>query len=363
MTYAVVSDIHAHAWSTFSGVDSDGVNSRLRIILNELERAAQALKSAGGSTMVIAGDIFHVRGSIDPEVLNPTQRAFERVMDLGVTIYAIPGNHDLKSKETTELGSAIQTLSNTYSDYGGFQVLHEPEVITTIFGERLGFVPWCSSTTDLLDKIEQLTKRCVPDATDLFIHAGIDGVLSNMPASGLTHSVLGDFGFRRVFAGHYHHHKDFGNGVLSVGATTHHNWGDVGTKAGFLLVDGSGQVKFNDTHAPKFVDVTGLDEVEMELACDGNYVRFRGPAMTLAQIKELREFFTKSGARGTSIEAPKSTVSARPTAVAATGQSLDTSVSNYIKSRTDWPAHLRVEDIEKRAAEILTETRSVFADA
>ena len=48
---------------------------------------------------------------------------------------------------------------------------------------------------------------------------------------------LAKLGFRRVFAGHYHHHCSFEDGkVWSIGATTHQTASDIGTKAGFLLV-------------------------------------------------------------------------------------------------------------------------------
>ncbi|MGO4570171.1 metallophosphoesterase [Rhizobium sp. 2YAF20] len=53
----------------------------------------------GATFMVCAGDVMHVRGSIDPEVLNPLQDTIKKILNMGVIIHAIPGNHDLQAKK------------------------------------------------------------------------------------------------------------------------------------------------------------------------------------------------------------------------------------------------------------------------
>ena len=62
--YGLVADVHCHAWSAFSRIEEDGVNSRLRIILDELLRVGEEVLELGGNKLVIAGDLFHVRGSV-----------------------------------------------------------------------------------------------------------------------------------------------------------------------------------------------------------------------------------------------------------------------------------------------------------
>lgn len=362
MKYAVLSDIHAHNWSVFSSVDGRGVNTRLVHTLEEMKRAAKLLKAAGGNVMVIAGDIFHTRGTIDPEVLNPTRDAVREILEMGISIYAIPGNHDLKSKDTQELSSAIQNLQTEVDPpgmYGGFTIFNKCDV-AWVPGHVLGFVPWRWTVEALLQDLENLAKHPEASQMDVFIHAGIDGVLSGMPAHGLMHTDLAKFGFRRVFAGHYHNHHDFGNGVYSIGATTHQTWGDVGTRAGFLLVDEK-SVTFHDTMAPKFVDVSGLDEIEMELECKSNFVRFRGPAMTQEQINELRDQFRRWGALGVSIEVPRAVTAVR-SAAPAKGMTLEQSIEAFIASADPHPK-FKPEQITKRALEILEESRTVYEEA
>lgn len=361
MIYGVVSDLHANNWSVFSSTNSDGVNSRLRIILNELLRAADEILAAGGKTMIVAGDILHTRGSIDPEVLNPVRDTFKLILAKGIDVHAIPGNHDLKSKDSSELSSAIQNLAEISLEGTQFRVYNEPTIVA-IDGQNFGFVPWRHTRAELLADLALMAAHPQASTFDVFIHAGIDGVLSGMPAHGLTAEVLAEFGFRNVFAGHYHHHYAFGNGIYSIGASTHQVWGDVNTKAGFLIVD-DGTVTWNDTMAPKFVDLSAMDELEMEAECLNSYVRFRGPAMPQSAITELRNQFKSWGALGTSIEVPKAAAATRAPVGPAKTRTLAESVESYVTGSKTIPDHVDREKVRLRAAEILANALTVYEEA
>lgn len=361
MIYGVVSDIHANNWSVFSSTNSDGVNSRLRIILNELLRAARTVKAAGGKTMVCAGDILHTRGSIDPEVLNPVRDTFKQILGMGISVYAIPGNHDLKSKDSRELSSAIQNLEEISLEGTEFRVFNEPRA-ERIEGQLFGFVPWRHTREELRRDLEELSNHTFAHEMDVFIHAGIDGVLTGMPAHGLTPDILAAYGFRHVFAGHYHNHRVFDGGIVSIGATTHQVWGDVNTKAGFLIVD-EGIITWNDTMAPKFVDVSTMDELEMETECLNNYIRFRGPAMPQSAITELRNAFKTWGALGTSIEVPKAAAAVRASTGPATKRTLAESVESYVTESKTIPDHVDRATVAARAAETLRLSQEVFEEA
>jgi len=361
--FAVLSDIHCHDWSLFSRTNSDGVNSRLQIILDEMLRSATVLHGAGGRVMIWTGDIFHTRGVINPEVLNPLRDTVRKILEMGIDIYVEPGNHDLKSRDTCELSSAVQNLEMKVDGGGELLVINK---VTRIVrdGHIMGFVPWRARTEDLLADLELLAKSDDHDKMDVFIHVGIDGVLPGMPASGITDKLLGKFGFRHIFAGDYHNHKVLEHGVISVGATTHQTWGDVGSKAGFLLVDGAtGRVTYQASHAPSFIDLTGLSEDEMQMECDGNYVRFRGPPMSQSDINKLKEHFLAWGAKGVSIEVPRALTAARSTTTPATGLSIDQSVANYVDGKKDIPAHINREAVKRRAVEVLDRARTVYEEA
>jgi len=282
----IVSDQHAHNWSQFSTVDSRGENSRLRIICDEMERGAIELEKSGGNLMIMAGDLFHSRGSIDPEVFNTVHKTIENIIKRGIEIIAIPGNHDLKSRETSEIGNAIQTLGCL----DGFTVITEPTVMTKI---NTVFIPWYSNAESLIEEITNITSAIDVSGLDLIIHAGINNVLINLPDAGLDPKAVAAWGFKRVFAGHYHNFVDLGDGVYSIGATTHQTWSDLGSKAGYLLVTES-DVNYRASHAPCFVEIDAdTDEEDYEAIVETatfrtcNYGR-KGLSVSDNQINRFR---------------------------------------------------------------------------
>lgn len=365
MKAMITSDLHFHPWSLFSKTNSDGVNSRLQIVIDEFVEAAKELERAGGKTIFIAGDVFHTRGALDPETLNPVRDAFQRVIDMGIDIYIIPGNHDLKSSDTRRISSAVENLAQVSISGSQVRVINKVEHIA-IDGALFGFVPWRKNNEAMLEDLEELSKVTNHEKMHVFIHAGIDGVLSGVPASGLTAAKLTSFFFRGVYAGHYHNHADMthpstpGLRVMSIGASTHQNWGDIGSKAGFLMIDTEkNEVTFNDAKAPKFIDISGMSEEDMEIEVAGNYARFRGPQMTQDQINEFRDTLTKWGALGTSIEVPRAISAARPSSAPTTGLTLDQSVDKFVGEMSDVPAHVDKAEISRRALEVLNDTRAV----
>ena len=324
--YALCADLHFHPWSQFGATGSGGVNTRLQIALDEIDRMAKELMDAGGDTIVIAGDIFHVRGSIDPEVFNPVANKFRELNDQGIGFIAIAGNHDLKGKETTELGNAFQSFEGN-----GFQIASKPQTI----GDLL-MIPWQSSRDKLIQVMRDTAGAWSNGGrsdTDVIIHAGIDGVLSNMPDHGLKAADLASFGFRRVWAGDYHHAKDFGNGVFSIGASTQQTWGDVGTKAGFWLVYDDREQWFA-SHAPEFVDVDpDTDPDEWPLIVDGNYVRVRGFKLSNEDIKTMRTELEGLGAKGVNFQVARETVSIRTGGAPTAALTLEASLAKYINDQ------------------------------
>lgn len=327
--YCIVSDLHFHNWSQFSYVDPDGVNSRLRISLNEFERAADELLKAGGTRMVIPGDVLHVRGSVDPTVFNPVHDAVRRVLQKGVYIDAIVGNHDLASKETSELGNSFQALGALT----GFTVITKPTL-----KENIAFIPWCSTIKGLNEAVEWLITNepqvtTLRDQMDLVMHAGIDGALDGMPDHGFSSSDVEAWCFRRAFSGHYHNFKDFGNDVYSIGASQHQTWSDVGTKAGFLLVYPE-RVEWRASHAPEFVDISpDTDPDEWPLIVDGNYVRVRGFKMSNEEISLMRAELEGLGAKGVNFQVARETATMRTGGAPATALTLEASLAKYINDK------------------------------
>ena len=331
--YGVISDSHLHKWSVFSHVLPTRINSRLQGILDEIWRAAVAVRDAGGDTLIHCGDIFHVRGSIAPSVLNPAQDLFARIRtELGVQVIALAGNHDLEDNDSNALGNAAESLRGA-----GVQVISRRYIDHE--NHRL-FVPYFHSQKQVRTEIEDWRVEAelndMFDISDwtLFLHAPLNGVIAGIPDNGFSARELADYGFKAVFCGHYHHHCVFDGNVCSVGPVTHQTFSDVGNKAGFVIVDGD-TLSHHPSNAPRFVDwQSDWDELEEIEHIQGNYVRAKLESATNEEVEEVRAYLTERGAAGVQIiQVPKSEVSRDDAPSVAAGASVRVSVAEWCRNQ------------------------------
>lgn len=348
MNYLLMSDIHFHSWTTFATTNGNGVNSRLQITMREVLRAAEVHEAQGGDkVLVIAGDVFHTRGAVKTSVLNPVIDLFREIKEeLGYDIHILSGNHDLESKDSERISSAVTALEPFARVYSN--PLKNNEI-------GIAFVPWFANVKDLKECLESIDFKERIDY-DLIIHAPVDDVIIGLPSHNLDVAYLSGLGFKRVFSGHYHHHKDLTGDVYSIGATTHQTFGDIDSKAGFLSVgEDIEEVVFHASHAPKFVDINLDNFDDAELLVDGNYVRCRIEIAKESEVSALRQQFEEWGAVGVVINQIKtSTVTEREgKAVTIKATSLESSISSYVKSKG------YNDNIERFCLDILSEVEGV----
>lgn len=346
--YGLISDTHNHNWSAFATTLPSGINSRLQYTLDETKRAASEVQKAGGNTLYHGGDLFHVRGNLAPSVLNPTKDCYRDIVKSGIRIVINAGNHDLEDKEATRISSAITSLEDV-----GCKVINKPTYDAT---DDVAIIPWIPNIKELKAAIEAIDSADRPTC-DLLLHAPIDGVIKGLPDHGVTDAYLAALGFRRVFAGHYHHHKDFGNGVWSIGALTHQTWSDVGAKAGFLIVTDAG-VKWHSTHAPQFVTIDGSTAPDdIPLIVDGNYVKVTINSAKTGDIDAMRQFLTDSGALGVIVLAEKAggPAVARAGGTYKAGTTMEASIGDFIKAQP----FTRPSELSLLCQDILNGVRSV----
>lgn len=347
--YLLLSDLHYHPWSAFSS-EVDGVNSRLQIILNETQAAAEALRAAGGSKIILAGDVFHVRGSVAPSVLNPVMDLYRKLIADGFEIYGIPGNHDLEGNESARVGNAVTALESV-----GVQIAHTPTTIQIDSSWRVALFPWFSTVAALMAEMRDTIKRANMTrdykVIDAVIHAPIDRVLPHLPDHGFKADELSSLGYRNVFAGHYHHHLDMG-GVYSIGALTHQTWGDVGTRAGYVLVY-KDRVEQFESGAPKFVELTGSEAPsELPEIIGGNYVRVRAEISSESELQELRDQINGYGAAGVVIQPIRKAVITRGAAPSSgAGMSIEASIEAFVAKNSMLSA------VQSNCLDILAEAR------
>lgn len=95
LPYGVISDCHYHKWDAFSTTNAEGLNSRLEIQLEATKEAAIAMKKAGCKYMLVAGDTFHVRGTVSPSVLHYVTETYKWIInELDLTVVMLAGKRN-----------------------------------------------------------------------------------------------------------------------------------------------------------------------------------------------------------------------------------------------------------------------------
>jgi hypothetical protein len=347
--YSVSSDQHLHGWSAFSQTNDDGVNSRLATILSELKRQARTLVAAGGKDMFLGGDLYHVRGKIDPEVQNPAIDTFREICGMGVRVWAIAGNHDLTGKHSDKLGNAMQALD----ELDGFTAITDFRVVTADGGQEVVMIPWVED----LDDLRSIAINNAGSTRDLIIHAPLNGVIKGLPDHGLDPVEVKQWGYRRVFVGHYHHHNEQAKDVYSIGASSHQTWSDPGTNAGFLMV--GDKVEFHESLAPQFVNIDDVDEID-PVSVSGNYVRLRLKDADADLLAKAREALKDAGALNWVDHSTKKREVTRGSS-STKNVTLEVSVASYVANHLD-AGKLSKKRIAVEALDVLREARTLGSE-
>lgn len=357
MIYGVISDPHYHSWSAFSTIHVSGLNSRLKIQLDATIEAAKAIKASGAKYMFVAGDTFHTRGSITPSVLHFVTETYKQIInEIGLSVIMLAGNHDLETNDSVFSANAAASLQSI-----GVTIVCGPAHSVKIEDITVHFISWRNSHAELLADMKSLREKAGDGIHDIVIHTGINKAIPTMPDVGIEAQNLQDLGFRLVLSGHYHNHKEIIPGVVSVGALTHQNWGDVGTLAGFMIVSADGSFTQHETTAPKFVSLEG-DVTEDEIR--GNYVRYRAVIEDEHEGIHLKEQLATLGAAGVVTNLIKKssmmagTASTEPTSKI---DSLSESISAYCKVVHDTDGGFDLAKLDSLCNEILLEAESAGA--
>lgn len=310
--FIILSDIHFHNWSAFSSINKDGVNERLQHQLDTFATYMETLLAAGGNCCVITGDVFHTRGKLAPSIINPVYTLFEEYTARGIKYFIIPGNHDLETKETTQLGNGLHFLSKIE----GVTVFTE----VTQVGDYI-FMPWIDHKETFINTVDGLDAK----GKVLFCHVGIDGVLDGI--QGKVGKAVLNKGFDAVFAGDYHNHKHLGDNIYSVGHMCHHSFSDVGSKAGAILYRGKDDITFLENKVGTFCN--HYDDVDVH----SHYVRIKDVFLTEEEAKQLKQELLDNGAWGVTDNSSRVVAkSERTTRTVDPTQELNVMLHNYIST-------------------------------
>jgi len=245
----IMSDPHFHNWKSHSKVGPDGMNSRLADGLGCLAQVRKIIKEVGAKSLIIGGDLFHVRGHLKPSVLTAVADAIGDVTNDGIDILIVAGNHD--QEDFKGGATAIDTLGNI----PGVTVMTKP-TNGSIFGRRVTVVPYFKNIEEFKAVYFDYMRLFDPDI--VLIHQGIDALTPGTPdpvAVGIDFSwlVANTPGSAMVFSGHYHTPQVNGR-FVNIGSPYQQTFNDEGVQMGcwVLYPDEENRLDFRPLDAPTF---------------------------------------------------------------------------------------------------------------
>ena len=221
MKIGIVTDTHFGARN-----DSPHFDSYFRKFYDEV--FFPYLEEHGIKTLFHGGDVFERRKYINFNTLRSCKDYFfRRLVELGIDMYVIPGNHDTYYKNTNEINSIDLLLR----EYPNIHIIQEPKKMK-FDGREFTFIPWlCPDNYDAsLQAISEPGDICIGhfeiEGFDMFRGARNDG--------GLDRKILSHYDM--VLSGHFHHRSTDDN-IYYLGSPYGMTWSDYDDPRGFHIFD------------------------------------------------------------------------------------------------------------------------------
>lgn len=310
MKVLLFSDLHAHAWKPYSGILPNGRNSRLQDTINILQQIRFIADSEQVDGILFAGDMFHIRPGLSVMAIPTFNAVFSEIAQLKVNrqfVGLLVGNHDQGDKAGREYSIyAFKSIVTVMDQPGWYTFMSdEAEVLAVLAipasNDREAMVR--SIFTGIKQRQEEIN---VGDAHRHIMlgHFGVDGAIvgTNFVLRDdnlLRVTDLQNHQFEQVFLGDYHEPQQLAPNVRYIGATHHHNWGDVGSERGCIIWDSErGTVHGYKLEAPRFVKVAYQGGEPPKEVVDDNFVRILCHRQyDFYEQEQVSQMFKVAGAR------------------------------------------------------------------
>lgn len=268
--FVLISDIHFGVRSNSLEWIENIKNYFYNFFIPNLIKLSDGYKTC----VIIAGDVFDNRQSLDIDVMNTAQEVFESILNINndIEIYCIAGNHDLYRKnksENVETRTSLKSLKMPRFNI----ILNECEV-ELCNGIKMLFVPWVGNA-----KTEnEIIKKCSVDI--IIMHTDINGGVydNGKPITGGVNTNLTNA--KKIYSGHIHKRQDDKKRTY-IGSPYQINRSDIGNDKGLYyltLTDNNFKEDFiiND-YSPKFIkrnifQLTELTYDDLFVLLNNNYV-------------------------------------------------------------------------------------------
>ena len=218
-------------FSSYSRMDEHGRNRIEEMVYTGFDQAIDRIIQLQPDAIVHAGDVFHhVRPKIKPLVV--FQRGLQRLMEEGIPVIIISGNHD-----------APKSFSLT-SPFRLFEGLRDVHIAQRYRYERFMVgdhyfhcIPFCLEPGDYLTEFEKIERS----GRDVLVMHGLVESLQNRKMRSVGEHELKDSmlksDFDYIALGHFHGQAQVASNAYYSGSVEYFNFGESQDEKGMLLVD------------------------------------------------------------------------------------------------------------------------------
>lgn len=212
-------------------------------------------------SLIINGDVFDNRQSLDINVLTTVLEIFNSILEINkeMVIYIVAGNHDSYRKKENDITSLA-----IFEQFDRIEVIQKPTYITMFNGTKLLFVPWSG---DMEQQNEAVNNN---DADFIFMHNDIKSGYydNNRPIlNGVSVTTINN---KKIYSGHIHKRYD-SDKFTYIGSPYHLRRSDIGnTKGIYSLIYNKDNNKWEEVftyndYSPIFIRVKIEDILEKNI--------------------------------------------------------------------------------------------------
>ena len=180
--------------------------------------------------IVHLGDYYEHRKFVNFKALNANREHFlDKLVEYGMTMDIIPGNHDVFFKDTNKICSLKELMGHYMNNVN---IVMDPKIME-YGGMKFALVPWINPE-NYADTMK-LIKKCKADFVGgHFEFEGFEMHKGAMNTHGMSTKEFERF--EMVLSGHYHT-KSSKNNIHYLGSQMEFNWGDCDDPKYFHVID------------------------------------------------------------------------------------------------------------------------------
>lgn len=238
--------------------------------------------------IVFLGDWFENRDAIQTHVLDAAYSDAERLNSIGIPVFFITGNHDLRLKTSRDIAA-----TNIFSNLDNFHVITDEPYFVELAGNKCGFYPY-------LFNDEYVTRAPEINSLDyVFGHFEFKGFVVTGKTTKLEHGAEHTL-FNKpkfIFSGHFHK-RQIQENVVFIGNPFPTNYGDVDdAERGVAILDSdTDTLTFKNFVGPRFFycDFSDLLDVEPdEFPPMSNITSYIDINLGYSDIQEVRSMYSE----------------------------------------------------------------------